>query len=112
MKTFVLSLLFVLCVSSVTMAGPLGKVVAKPTVSITVTPPTIKTGETVTVTWTSTGGKKAILAIATVSGQTSTEKVDVNGTKTFTPTESTAYRIYVKKGFRTVNALSGVDVTK
>lgn len=111
MKTLVLFLAIVFSVA-VVEAGPLGNILAKPTVTITVTPPTVKAGEIVTVTWSSTGGSKAVLATATVNGKTTTEKVSVNGTKTFTPTESTAYRIYVKKGFRTVNALSGVDVIK
>lgn len=114
MKSVVLSLLLVCVISSSAIAAtPFRSLIqAKPTVGITVEPATINVGESVTVTWTTTGAKKAILAWATVGGQTGTEKVELNGSKTFTPTESTAYRIYAKKGFRTINALSGVDVKK
>jgi hypothetical protein len=84
----------------------------KPSAAISVDPATITAGGSATLTWEATNASKVILATATTSGQTATEVVEASGTRAVTPAESTAYRLYAKRGFRTVYAEAGVDVAE
>ncbi len=113
MKNFILSLVVLFSLATLVSAGPLQKIkdlTAKPTVTVTASAESVTTGTPVILTWKSTGAKKAVFASATVSGVTATEKVELNGTKTVTPTESTLYRIYVSKGFKRTYGQIGVEV--
>jgi hypothetical protein len=85
---------------------------AKTTASISADPATIVAGGSATVTWSTANAKKVVLASATISGETATEEVETSGSKEVAPKESTMYRIYAKRGLRTVHADTGVDVTE
>lgn len=104
-----------LCVLLLALLGGTAIVAApergKPSANIASTPETIVSGGSATITWSTENASKAVLASATTSGKTSTEVVELNGSKVVAPIESTAYRIYAKRGFRTTYAETGVDVT-
>lgn len=87
-----------------------GDIEAKPTASLTADKTEIKAGETVTLTWTTTNARKAVLATVYEDGEGGVETVELNGSMTVTPTKSTGYRLYAKSLFRKTHAQCAVDV--
>lgn len=81
-----------------------------PTVVLTVSPAKIKSGDSATLTWTTTGARKAVLASATEAGETSVAAVGLQGTQAVKPSVSTLYRLYASRGFRRTYAEAGVEV--
>jgi hypothetical protein len=75
---------------------------AKPTASLSPASGTLTAGESITLSWTTTGARKVVLASVNIDEESTTTTVASSGTLTVTPKVSTLYRIYAKKGFQRV----------